>query len=146
MQVILENVYSQLGVDEVAGERIQSEFDMDRLLRAGLPVLVLRGLREKWGFTVLELCSSLGIPKSTLMRMIEQGKRMSAVDSDRVYRLVSILALAEQAIGERKKAQLWLRQPNPALGRETPLRTLETEIGARMVEQVLGRIAYGGVS
>jgi uncharacterized protein (DUF2384 family) len=54
--------------------------------------------------------------------------------------------LAEEAIGDREKAQRWLRQTNQVLGNQTPLRALETEIGVRRVEQVLGRIAYGGVS
>jgi putative toxin-antitoxin system antitoxin component (TIGR02293 family) len=93
----------------------------------------------------MELAGSLAIPKSTLMRMLERRNRMAPGDSDRVYRLASILALAEVAIGDRKKAQLWLRQTNEVLN-QTPLRALETEIGVRRVEQILGRIAYGGVS
>jgi putative toxin-antitoxin system antitoxin component (TIGR02293 family) len=119
---------------------------MEELLRQGLPVSVLGNFRENWGFTIMELAGSLSIPKSTLMRMLERRNRMALVDSDRVYRLASILTLAEEAIGNREKAQRWLRQPNQVLGNETPLRALETEIGARRVEQVLGRIAYGSVS
>ena len=119
---------------------------MERLLREGLPVSVLAKFRENWGLTIMELASSLSIPKSTLMRMLERRNRMASADSDRVYRLASILALAEEYIGDRNKAQRWLRQPNQALGDQTPLRTLDTEIGARRVEQLLGRIAYGGVS
>lgn len=71
---------------------------------------------------------------------------MGPVESDRVYRLASILTLAEQYIGDRKIAQSWIRQPNHALANPTPLNALQTEIGARLVEQVLGRIAYGGLS
>jgi putative toxin-antitoxin system antitoxin component (TIGR02293 family) len=119
---------------------------MERLLREGFPISVLGSFRENWGFTVMELAGSLAIPKSTLMRMLERRRRMASGDSDRVYRLASILALAEQAIGDRKKAQRWLRQTNQVLGSQTPLHALETEIGARRVEQILGRIAYGGVS
>jgi putative toxin-antitoxin system antitoxin component (TIGR02293 family) len=96
---------------------------------------------------VVELAASLAIPKSTLMRLpTTKQKRMATGQSDRAYRLASILALAEEAIGDRTKAQLWLKQPNQALGSVTPLHALETEIGSRRVEQVLGRIAYGGVS
>ena len=94
----------------------------------------------------MELAGTLAIPKSTLMRMLERRNRMDPGDSDRVYRLAAILALAEEAIGDREKAQRWLRQTNQVLGNQTPLRAMETEIGVRRVEQVLGRIAYGGVS
>ena len=36
--------------------------------------------------------------------------------------------------------------PCPELGGKTPLELIDTEPGARLVENVLGRIAYGGVS
>jgi putative toxin-antitoxin system antitoxin component (TIGR02293 family) len=146
MQATVDQVYEQLGGQAAFGAKVRSESEMDRLLREGLPASVLGNFRENWGFTVMELAGSLAIPRSTLMRMLERRSRMAPGDSDRVYRLASILALAEIAIGDRKKAQLWLRQANQVLGNQTPLRALETEIGARRVEQILGRIAYGGVS
>ncbi len=146
MQASVNQVFEQLGGQKAIGAEVHSEGEMELLLREGLPVSVLRNFRENWGFTVMELAGSLAIPKSTLMRMLERRNRMASGDSDRVYRLAAILALAEQAIGDRKKARHWLRQSNQVLGNQTPLRTLETEIGARRVEQILGRIAYGGVS
>ncbi len=146
MQATLDQVYKQLGGEETIGVEVHSESEMERLLREGLPVSVLAKFRENWGLTVMELAGSLSIPKSTLMRMLERRNRMASADSDRVYRLASILALAEEYIGDRNKAQRWLRQPNQALGDQTPLRTLDTEIGTRRVERLLGRIAYGGVS
>ena len=146
MQASVNQVFEQLGGQEAIGAKVRSEGEMEKLLREGFPVSVLRNFRESWGFTVMELAGSLAIPKSTLMRMLERRNRMASGDSDRVYRLAAILALAEQAIGDRKKARHWLRQSNQVLGNQTPLRALETEIGARRVEQILGRIAYGGVS
>jgi putative toxin-antitoxin system antitoxin component (TIGR02293 family) len=67
-------------------------------------------------------------------------------ESDRVYRLARVLALAKALIGDEESARRWLKQANEALGGETPLAALDTELGARRVEEVLGRIAYGGVS
>jgi len=146
MQASVDQVFEQLGGKDAIGVKIRSESEMERLLREGLPASVLTNVRENWGFTVMELAGTLAIPKSTLMRMLERRNRMAPGDSDRVYRLASILALAEEAIGDRKKALRWLRQMNEVLGSQTPLRALETEIGVRRVEQILGRIAYGGVS
>jgi putative toxin-antitoxin system antitoxin component (TIGR02293 family) len=146
MQASIEQVFEQLGGKDAMGAKVRSESEMERLLREGLPAAALKNFRENWGFTVVELAGSLAIPKSTLMRMLERRDRMAPGDSDRVYRLASILALAEVAIGDRKKALRWLRQTNDVLGNQAPLRALETEIGLRRVEQILGRIAYGGVS
>jgi putative toxin-antitoxin system antitoxin component (TIGR02293 family) len=54
--------------------------------------------------------------------------------------------LAKCYLGDDETARRWLRRPNRALGGRTPLESLDTELGARLVENVLGRIAYGGVS
>lgn len=145
MSPVLDQVYAQLN-DSEKTHRLESEADLDRVVREGLPVSVLKGLRDNWGLTVMELANSLAIPKSTLMRMMEAGKRMGAADSDRVYRLALILVQAEESIGDRAAARVWLRHPNQALGGYTPLKAIETSIGTRQVEQVLGRIAYGGLS
>jgi putative toxin-antitoxin system antitoxin component (TIGR02293 family) len=146
MQASIDCVFEQLGGKEAIGVKVRSESEMEQLLREGLPASVLANFHENWGFTVMELEGTLAIPKSTLMRMLERGNRMTPGDSDRVYRLAAILALAEETIGDHKKAQRWLRQTNQLLGNQTPLRALETEIGVRRVEQILGRIAYGGLS
>jgi putative toxin-antitoxin system antitoxin component (TIGR02293 family) len=68
------------------------------------------------------------------------------VESDRLYRLARIVALAKQFLGENEIAIRWLKTPNRALGGKLPLDLIDTEPGARSVENVLGRIAYGGVS
>jgi len=46
-------------------------------------------------------------------------------------------------IGDQEKAIAWLGTPNRALGGERPLELLDTDLGTRMVEDILGRIAYG---
>jgi putative toxin-antitoxin system antitoxin component (TIGR02293 family) len=138
MQVSVIQVFEQLGGRKSTGVEVQSEGDMEELLRQGLSVSILGNVRENSGFTVMELADSLSIPKSIRMRMLERRNRMGPGESDRVYRLASILTLAEKAIGDREKAQPWLRQPSQVLGNQTPLRALETEIGARRVEQVPG--------
>jgi len=52
-------------------------------------------------------------------------------------------ANAIEMIGDERKAMEWLSTPNRALGGERPLDQLGTDPGARMVEDILGRIAYG---
>jgi putative toxin-antitoxin system antitoxin component (TIGR02293 family) len=43
-------------------------------------------------------------------------------------------------------AATWLRRPNRALNGESPIHLLDTDVGARQVEDVLGRITHGIVS
>ena len=48
--------------------------------------------------------------------------------------------------GRWRRASRWLRRSNRALGGVAPLAAIDTELGARQVENLLGRIAYGGIS
>jgi putative toxin-antitoxin system antitoxin component (TIGR02293 family) len=71
---------------------------------------------------------------------------MDGHESDRLIRLARITVLANQCLGDDALATRWLKQPNLALAGKTPLELIDTESGSRLVENVLGRIAYGGVS
>ena len=97
------------------------------------------------GLTLKELATSLDLSPRSLQRRRRQG-RLAGYESDRVYRLARIIALAKRYLGSDEAVPQWLRRPNRALGGSTPLELLDTELGARAVENVLGRIAYGGVS
>jgi putative toxin-antitoxin system antitoxin component (TIGR02293 family) len=57
-----------------------------------------------------------------------------------------IIVLATHCLGDAQAANRWLKRPNAALGGKTPLELLDTEPGVHTVENVLGRIAYGGMS
>ena len=58
-------------------------------------------------------------------------------------RLVRLRAKAEDVLGTRGKATLWLESPNRALGGATPLSLLDTDIGTQAAEDALTRIEYG---
>jgi putative toxin-antitoxin system antitoxin component (TIGR02293 family) len=53
------------------------------------------------------------------------------------------VALAKDTLGTAEKASLWLQTPNAVLGGHAPLTMLDTDVGTRSVETVLGRIAWG---
>jgi putative toxin-antitoxin system antitoxin component (TIGR02293 family) len=64
----------------------------------------------------------------------------------RQYRLTRIVGLAKYYLGDDHAASRWLKRPNAALAGKIPLELTDSEPGARSVENVLGRIAYGGIS
>ena len=92
-----------------------------------------------------ELATALDLSPRSLQRRRRSG-RLARYESDRLYRLARILALADEFLGDHERAVRWLKHPNRALGGFAPITALDTELGARQVENVLGRIAYGGVS
>jgi putative toxin-antitoxin system antitoxin component (TIGR02293 family) len=68
---------------------------------------------------------------------------LTPVESDRLYRLARLAALAEEVFEDLDRAREWLRQHQRGLGDRAPLDLMRTEVGAREVEDLLGRIEYG---
>lgn len=97
------------------------------------------------GLTLKQLAAILDLSARSLQRHRPEG-RLAKYESDRIYRLARIVALAKRYIGDVEKARRWLKRPNRALGGRAPIDLIETEPGVREVENVLGRIAYGGLS
>jgi putative toxin-antitoxin system antitoxin component (TIGR02293 family) len=68
---------------------------------------------------------------------------LTPAESDRAVRFARVYAHVVAMIGDEGRAVQWLLTSNRALGGESPLDWLDTDIGAREVEDVAGRIAYG---
>lgn len=114
-------------------------------VRTGLPYSALEAVASGFEIGTAELVAVLGVPPRTLARR-KREKRLRADESDRLFRLSRIATLAEEVLGSRDRATRWLHKANRALGNATPLRHMDTELGARQVEDLLLRIAHGAYS
>jgi len=64
--------------------------------------------------------------------------------SDHRLRATRVFAKALELFeGDRKAASEWMISALPALGGETPIDTARTELGARQVENLVGRLEHG---
>jgi putative toxin-antitoxin system antitoxin component (TIGR02293 family) len=132
-----------LGGDKVLGKTVKKPDDLATLIRGGLPARAVVALAKKLELRNSVLSRKLGIPQRTMTRRLGHGSRLTAAESDRTVRLARVFAVAVEMIGDEEKAVEWLGAPNRALGGERPIDQLDTDVGARAVEDVLGRIAYG---
>ena len=85
------------------------------------------------------------VPKATLARRKAGAeRRLSPNESDRLARMASMWASALDVWKSNEAAQRFLREPHPLLNGRIPYEVaVETEIGARAVEEVLGKLKYG---
>lgn len=83
------------------------------------------------------------IPDRTLDRRISAGEPLKPEEADGIARLVRIVTYARKVFTGEDMANEWLRSPNPELDNEVPIRMSATDLGAREVEAVLGRIEHG---
>ncbi len=141
----LQAVIEELGGKQILGRSLATEDDLRRAIREGFPPAVVEELMRASGLTLKELANALDLSPRSLQRRRRSG-RLARYESDRLYRFARIVALADEFLGDHEKAIRWLKHPNRALGGIAPVEALDTELGARQVENVLGRIAYGGVS
>jgi len=132
-----------LGGRKVLGQTIKNSDDLTRLIRKGLPAGSITALAQKLQIGNSVLSRKLGIPQRTLTRRLSEASLLTPAESDRTVRMARVYANAVEMIGDEGRAILWLTTPNRALGGERPLDQLDTDVGARVVEDILGRIAYG---
>lgn len=132
-----------LGGRRVLGKVIKKPDDLARLVRDGLPASSVTALAQKLHLGNSALSRKLGIPQRTLTRRLSQQSPLTSAESDRTVRMARVYANAVEMIGDPGKAVAWLGTPNRALGGERPLDQLDTDVGAQMVDDILGRIAYG---
>lgn len=117
--------------------------EQHRLVGAGLPYTAAEHLRQALGLTLGELAALVTIQLRTLSRRSDGG-RLEAAESDRLLRAARLFGRTTQLFdGDVEKAREWLRTDNRALGRRSPLEFARTEVGAREVEALIGRLEHG---
>jgi putative toxin-antitoxin system antitoxin component (TIGR02293 family) len=112
------------------------------VIHAGLPVKELKDLQASLGVPLERLAPLLGISKATLHRR-KAGGRLGLAESERVVRFARLMGKAIEVLESEESARQWLAAPQFGLGGAVPLDYAETEVGAREVEDLLGRIEYG---
>ena len=111
-------------------------------VRDGLPLSEFHALREMLGLSEERLAGLLGLSRATLHRR-KVGGTLDRAASDRLVRYARLLNRAEAVLGSAASARSWLAAPAVAFHGESPLDYADTEVGAREVEALLGRIEHG---
>jgi putative toxin-antitoxin system antitoxin component (TIGR02293 family) len=114
-----------------------------RIVRHGFPFRSLANFQKATELPWAAISRFVAIPPRTLSRRQSQG-RLQPNESDRIWRASTIFDLAVQLFdGDAAGARVWLQTPQPALGGETPLDFASTDVGAREVENLIGRLEHG---
>lgn len=114
-----------------------------RQVRAGFPFSRLLRFEKVTGLPREEIARFAAIPQRTLTRRQSEG-RLNPEESDRLLRASRIFDLAVDLFeGDVIAARRWLRTPQRGLGGEVPQEFASTEVGAREVEDLIGRLQHG---
>jgi putative toxin-antitoxin system antitoxin component (TIGR02293 family) len=117
--------------------------EWSKSIHAGLPVAAALAFKEALHLTSEELGALLGVSSRTLARWEPRTSKLDAVSGDRLVRSARLFALAVEVLEDREAVARWLKAPQRALDFAIPLELAETDVGARAVEDLLGRMEHG---
>ena len=111
-------------------------------VRDGLPFAEFHTMQEMLNVTEERLGAWLGMSRATLHRRKKLGT-LDRSESDRLVRYGRLFSHAAAALGGIEGARSWLGAPAIAFNGECPLDYADTEVGAREVDALLGRLEHG---
>ena len=131
-----------MGGRPVLRRRVTSTLDLSEAVARGLPKSSLRTVVERVFADAGDQRRIMYevVPEATFKR---RRDRLSRAESERTERLARVIASAEYVWGDREGTRRFLTSPHPALGGNTPLNAARSELGARLVEDLLAKIEHG---
>lgn len=141
------SVLELLGGPKAIGKKVSGELDFDEEIKRGFRTQVFVSFKANTNLSNAVLSRVLGVSSRSINRFALKGDcRIKPFASDRLYRMAKIVALAENVLDDREQAMAWISSVQRGLGDRKPLDLIETEAGAREVEEELLRIEHGFVA
>lgn len=114
-------------------------------LAEGVSVYKAERIRARANIEEELFSSIIGYSKVHYKRLQKDTKTLlREVASNRLYRFAQILEHAiELYDGDEETALRWLKTPNLAFGKETPIEMLKSEVGADMVDTLITQLELG---
>lgn len=114
-----------------------------QMIGKGLPWSTVPAFARISGFSQQELADFLGVPARTFARRRLSGTLDSA-ESERLLRLAEIFEAALSLFGgDHDGVRQWLTSPVRGLNNARPIDYARTELGAREVRNLIGRLEDG---
>jgi len=132
-----------LGGPGVIAREPATPYEWVRHVEAGLPAASAVAFKNALGLTNEELAALLGVSSRTLARWQPGKSRLDAVSGDRLLRSARLFSIAIEVLEDSDAAARWLKSPQRALAGAIPLQLARTDVGARAVEVLLGRMEHG---
>jgi putative toxin-antitoxin system antitoxin component (TIGR02293 family) len=117
--------------------------DVVQHLEKGFPFAALLRFQKTSGLTMSHIAELIRIPSRTLIRRKAKG-RLELEESERLLRISRIFEKAVTLFeGDKDAARRWLTAPSDEFDGGPLLSFARTEVGAREVEDLIGRLEYG---
>jgi putative toxin-antitoxin system antitoxin component (TIGR02293 family) len=131
------------GYWSILGAKPNSPKAIMKVIRGGLPYATIKLLQDTLELNRYQIATVLQMSSRTLERRKKSGK-LDSIESDRALRLFRVFWRARELYeGDQEAALKWLKRKNAALEGLAPEEMIETESGAVLVENLIGRLENG---
>lgn len=89
------------------------------------------------------IADAIHLSVRSVQRRKKNNEPLPGPASERLVRLAELYARAEEVIGDGELVKQWMQTPRSAFNGKTPLQMAGSELGAREVEDMLGRVEHG---
>ena len=121
----------------------ENNFALVHRAQNGIPVSAFFDLLEIAELTSSELSSLLNVSYKTMQRYQKEDKKLSALNSEQVLKMIVLYQKAEEIFGDLSSFNRWLRKPAQGLGGQKPLQFMQTPGGIDLIYEELVRIEFG---
>jgi putative toxin-antitoxin system antitoxin component (TIGR02293 family) len=136
-------VREKTGSARFLGIGAASTLELVRAVERGFAFEALMRFHRQSGMTVAGIAELLQLPPRTLVRRRASG-RLRPEESERLLRLSKLFEKAVDVFeGDVVRARGWMGTKRRELGDVSPWELARTEIGAREVEDLIGRLEHG---
>lgn len=142
MSVNAISTAQMLGGTTVLGSEVKSDRDLEKIILHGLPPDAIALIMERIYPGQIDKYYQL-VPRSTLVRRQKEGSLLSVEESQKAERIARVFSFAVEVWGDEAKAREFMTKSHPMLDNRTPFEASLSELGARQVEQILGRLMLG---
>jgi putative toxin-antitoxin system antitoxin component (TIGR02293 family) len=112
-------------------------------VRNGLPAAMFEQVASTLGLSTSALAAKLGIARRSVTRKRGSGAPLSSDSSEKLLRVARVRNLGRRLFTTDEAVSKWLAKPDASLAKMAPWDLLDSELGAREVENLLRALAYG---
>ena len=142
---VLAGGKTKRGKVKLGSREVSSARDMELLVQEGLPSESIE-ITIEYIFPDDPAPRYQIVPRATLSRRIKKGVRLSPEESEKLQRVARVFAMALDVWGSEEDAREFMVKLHPMLDDRSPFEASLTEIGAREVESILGRLLFGSAA
>ncbi len=142
MIIMAIRVESLLGGSAVLGNHINTDMDLYKLSKQGIPKLALVNFVQNIGTSMRAMAKILHVTERTLQRK-NDNDLLNENLSEHIIQIAEVYIRGNQVFGSNEDFVSWMHAPNTALDKQEPNGLLSSRFGAQLILNELGRIEHG---